>query len=153
MSPRRATPRENKLVRKPRNVPQTWRKCTAELLQHCPCGVTFAGRTKYQDTKLSLRVISSNSTHCLRLLTQGHSVICPGQSSKDVFLSLSYSPFRAQTLSLVSRLGNGASCLRGFTSLRDSYPFITLDIDYRHFQMDGDGMFIRKELFSFTTKD
>jgi hypothetical protein len=76
------TPWEN--VRKFRNVPG-WRKSTAELSQHCPCGVPPAGRMKYQDTKLSLQVVRSIFAHSLRFLKECHSAMTLGQLCKMCF--------------------------------------------------------------------
>ena len=75
------------------------------------------------------------------------------------YLSSSYSPF---TLALSRGANPQLDIPAGQQGLLSAwvhlltrlvYPLIALDIDYRHFQMDGDGMFIPKELFSFITKD
>ena len=44
-----------------------------------------------------------------------------------------------------------SACVHPLTRL--VYPLIALDLDCHNFQRDGVGMFIRKVLFSFTTKD
>ena len=55
---------------------------------------------------------------------------------------------------LTYQLGNRNSCLRQFTSImRLVYPLMALNIDWHHFQKDGDDMFIPKEMLFSIMKD